>query len=140
MFIVGVLLCGRVQDHKEDARLRTRNTEAIKAICLEGAYIRRLHPTFDTDRLAGRLGRISDTLAADSLGGHEEAIAAVRALSESFLEMDRVGVSPEWIVGLKEQQALIVVNLMRADSNQRSTYLPGSPSGAADGRLGGVRA
>lgn len=38
--------------------------------------------------------------------------------------MDRLGVSPACIAVLKEEQALIVANLMRAASLQRIAFLP----------------
>lgn len=124
LFLVGLMVCGRVQDHKEVGRLRARNAAAVEAIRLEGAYIKRLHPTFDADGLAGRLGRISDTVAAASPGGLTEALAAVKALNEPFLEMDRLGVSPEYVVRLKREQALIRADLMRAAAIQQIAFPP----------------
>lgn len=123
-YLVGMVVCGRVQDHKEVARLRTRNAAAIEAIRLEGAYIKRLHPTFDADGLAGMLGRISATVAAASPDREQEALAALKALNGSFLEMDRLGVSPEYVVGLKQNQALIRADLMRGVAIGRVAFPP----------------
>lgn len=69
IFIVGLLLIGRVHDYKECERLCTKTVAAIAAIRLEGTYVKRFHPSFDTDRPASTLGQISDTLSAGSLGG-----------------------------------------------------------------------
>lgn len=107
---MGLLLIGRIRDYKECERLRTEAVAVIAAIRREGTYVKRFNPTFDIDRLAGTLGQISDPPGADSLGGRQAAITTVGELTESFLEMDRLGVSPECIVELKRGQGLIVAN------------------------------
>ena len=60
----------------------------------------------------------------DLLNGGDETIVAVERLTESFLEMDRLGVPPNYIARLKQEQALVVRNLMRAAYIQRIAFLP----------------
>lgn len=96
----------------------------MEAIYREGAYVKALHPDFDLDRLAATLGRIPHTLRADLLDDGQDTIATVEELTESFLEMDRLGVPPNYIARLKQEQALIVRNLLRAGYIQRIAFLP----------------
>lgn len=124
IFIVGLMLTGTMSDYKESERLPTETAASMEAIYREGAYVKALHPDFDLGRLAETLGRIPHTLRADLLGDGQETIATVEQLTESFLEMDRLGVPPNYIARLKQEQALIVRNLMRAAYIQRIAFLP----------------
>lgn len=124
IFIVGLMLTGTMSDYKESERLPTETAASMEAIYREGAYVKALHPDFDLGRLAGLLARIPHTLRADLIGDGQETIATVEELTESFLEMDRLGVPPNYIARLKQEQALIVRNLMRAGYIQRIAFLP----------------
>jgi len=124
IFIVGLMLTGTMSDYKESERLPTDTAASLEAIYREGAYVKALHPSFDLDRLAGILSRIPHTLRRDLLDGCDETIVTVERLTESFLEMDRLGVPPNYIARLKQEQALVVRNLMRAAYIQRIAFLP----------------
>ncbi len=124
IFIVGLMLTGTMSDYKESERLPTETAASMEAIYREGAYVKELHPEFDLDRLTNTLGWVQQTLRSDLLDGGRETIDTVEQLTESFLEMDRLGVPPNYIARLKQEQALIVRNLMRASYIQRIAFLP----------------
>ena len=124
IFIVGLMLTGTMSDYKESERLPTETAASMEAIYREGSYVKALHPTFDLDRLGATLGRIPHTLRSDLLEARQDTIATVEELTESLLEMDRLGVPPNYIARLKQEQALIVRNLLRAGYIQRIAFLP----------------
>lgn len=124
IFIVGLMLAGTMGDYKECERLPTETAAAMESIYREGAYVKELHPSFDLARLADTLARVPHTLHTDLIDGSRTTIAVVEQLTESFLEMDRLGVPPNYIARLKQEQALIVRNLMRVAYIQRIAFLP----------------
>ena len=124
IFIVGLMLTGTMSDYKESERLPTETAASLEAIYREGAYVKALHPEFDLGRLAATLERVPQTLRDDLLSGADETIRTVEELTESFLEMDRLGVPPNYIARLKQEQALIVRNLLRVAYIQRIAFLP----------------
>jgi hypothetical protein len=124
IFIVGLMLTGTMSDYKESERLPTDTAASIESIYREGVFVKERYPDFDLDRLAATLQQIPLTLRTDLLENGQETIAQVESLSESFLEMDRLGVPPNYITRIKQEQALIVRNVMRASYIQRIAFLP----------------
>jgi len=124
IFIVGMMLAGTMSDYKESERLPTETAASLESIFREGAYVKAQYPEFDLARLADTLAHIPHTLRDDLVDGTLHTIEAVERLTESFLEMDALGVPPNYIARLKQEQALIVRNLMRVSYIQRISFLP----------------
>lgn len=125
IFIVGLVLAGTMSDYKESERLPTETAAALEAIYREGAYVKEFHADFDLDRLAGTLAQVPHSLRADLVEGDTHTtIATIEALTDSFVEMERLGVPPNYIARLKQEQAVIVRNLMRVAYIQRIAFLP----------------
>lgn len=124
IFIIGLMLSGIMSDYKESERLPTDTAAAIETIYRDGAYVKELYPDFDLAGLTERLARIPHHMRADLLGGGKGTVEAAEDLTASFLEMDRLGVPPNYITRLKQEQALVVRNLMRAAYIQRISFLP----------------
>lgn len=123
-FIIALMLSGLMVDYKESERVPTEIASALESIYREGAYVKELHPSFDLDRLAATLSRIPHTLRDDLVQGTQRTIATVDQITESFLEMDRLGVPPNYIARLKQEQANTVRNLLRVSYVQRIDFLP----------------
>lgn len=123
-FIIALMLSGLMADYKESERVPTEIASALESMYREGAYLKQLHPTFDIDRLARTLSVIPHTLRDDLVHGTQNTIFTVEQLTDSFLEMDRLGVPPNYITRLKQEQANVVRNLMRVAYVQRIDFLP----------------
>jgi len=124
IFIIGLILAGTVGDYKESERLPTELAAALETIYREGAYVKKQHPTFRLDSLTDTIASIPHDLREDLVHGSENTIERVEQLSASFLEMERLGVAPNYIARLKQEQATIVRNLMRVAYIQRISFLP----------------
>lgn len=124
IFILGLMLSGTMSDYKESERLPTETAASLEAIYREGMYVKALHPEFNLDLLTERLGKIPSCLREDLIDGGKHSIVATEQLTDSFIEMDRLGVPPNYIARLKQEQAIIVRNLLRAGYIQRITFLP----------------
>lgn len=124
IFIVGMMLTGTMSDYKESERLPTEIAASLESVFREGAYVKEQHPSFDLARLAETLAHVPHTLRDDLVHGTTHTVETVERLTDSFLEMDALGVPPNYIARLKQEQAQIVRNLMRVSYIQRISFLP----------------
>lgn len=123
-FIIALMLSGLMSDYKESERVPTEIASSLESIYREGAYLAELYPQLDLDRIARTLAAVPHSLRDDLVQGTQSTIATVEQLTESFLEMDRLGVPPNYITRLKQEQANVVRNLLRVSYVQRIDFLP----------------
>ncbi len=125
IFIVSILLAGTLADYKESEKLPSEIAAALESIYAEGCYIRELHETFDLAELASTLQAVITSIRNDlATPGSRIALEAVSHLSDSFLELERLGVPPNYIVRLKQEQSTLRKNLLRLYHIQRIKFVP----------------
>ncbi len=124
IFIISLMLAGTMSDYKESEKVPTETASAMKSIYREGAYVKAFHPEFRLERLADVLAHLPHTFRDDLVHGTQHTIETVERLTDSFVEMERLGVPPNYIARLKQEQAVIVRNLMRVAYIQRISFLP----------------
>ena len=125
IFIISIILSGTIADYKESEKLPTEISSAVESIYQEGLYVTLSRKEFDLKRLRKHLTAILDSFKQD-LEGHEsrEALVPLARLSESFLEMEKLGVPPNYIARLKQEQSVIRKSIMRIYHIQRINFLP----------------
>jgi hypothetical protein len=125
IFIVSIVLAGTLADYKEAEKLPAEIAAAIESIHAEGCYVRGTHAEFDLGTLGQTLTNVVSALRNDlATQGARTAIGRLSELSGSFLEMERLGVPPNYIVRLKQEQAIIRKNLLRLYHIQRIDFIP----------------
>lgn len=125
IFVIGLLLAGTLADYKEAERMPAELTAALEAIHEDAVSIKEMTPAFDLDRLSASLSRVVTSLFDDLAGRHARScLAAVSDLSPSFVEMDRLGVPPNYIVRLRGEQSTIRKTIYRMYHIQRTVFLP----------------
>ena len=125
IFIVSIVLAGTLADYKEAERLPAEIAAAIESIHAEGRYVRESHAAFDLGALGQTLTNIVSALRVDlATPGSRTALVGVSDLSGSFLEMERFGVPPNYIVRLKQEQGIVRKSLLRLYHIQRIEFIP----------------
>lgn len=125
IFVVSILLAGVITDYKESDKLPSEISAAIEAIYEDGLYIKALKAKFNVDFLRQRLQEIIQSLKKDLDAEHSrEAITAVSKLTQSFLEMESLGIPANYIVRLKQEQSIIRKSLLRIHHIQRIRFAP----------------
>lgn len=129
IFIIGFLLSGIISDYKEAERIPAELRSSLENIWEEGKLFSRDRKEFELSKLKERLLAIirsfSKGLSHD--GGHyklEPCVASVNELSESFFEMEKLGMPPNYIVRLEGEQALLRRNVLRVYHIQATVFLP----------------
>ncbi len=125
IFIISIILSGLIADYKESEKLPNEIASAIENIYQEGLSISRSYKNFDIKKLRKNLTAILDSFMQD-LGTHNsrKALLPLENLAQSFQEMEQLGVPPNYIVRLKQEQGIIRKSILRIYHIQRINFLP----------------
>jgi hypothetical protein len=125
IFVVSILLAGVIADYKESDKVPSEISAAIEAIYEDGMYVKEIKPKFNLILLRQRLQGIIHSLKVDLESEHgSKAIAKGSLLSQSFLEMERLGIPANYIVRLKQEQSIIRKTLLRIHHIQLIRFAP----------------
>jgi hypothetical protein len=128
-FILGFLLSGLIADYKESERIPSELANNIEGIWQEGLLFKRTAQDFDIDLLRTRLLSIIDRLKEDvhikqKRSALTNTLKAVNELSESFFQMQQLGITANYLVRLKQEQSNMRRLVNRIYYIQRTQYIP----------------
>lgn len=125
IFIISIILSGTIADYKESEKLPTEISSAVESIYQEGLYVSRTHKDFDLKQLRTSLSSVLTFFKTDlEANSSREALIPLASLSDSFLQMEKLGVPPNYIVRLKQEQSIIRKSILRIYHIQRINFLP----------------
>lgn len=125
IFVIGLLVAGTLADYKEAERMPAEIRAALENIHQDGVAIGEWKGGFDVGRLRRSLADVVTAFMHDiSDARSRSCLAAVDALSSSFLEMERMDVPPNYIVRLRTEQGLLRRSVLRIYHIQRIAFLP----------------
>lgn len=125
IFVIGLIVAGTLADYKESEKMPAEITAALENVHEDCRSIRRTTPEFDLERVRKSLSGIVAALRKD-LGDptSRTCLDAINELSPSFLELERLGVPPNYIVRLRTEQGTVRKNVLRIYHIQRIEFLP----------------
>lgn len=126
IFVVALIVSGTLADYKEAERLPAEMAATLENILEDGLGISETVEGFDTDALRERLLRVVTGLKMDLVHGGQTrgALEAVDGLSPSFIELERLGVPPNYIVRLRTEQGNLRRMVLRIYQMQQTDFLP----------------
>jgi hypothetical protein len=125
IFVIGLIVAGTLSDYKESDRVPAELSAALENIYRDCVAIKETLPKFDLETLRERVLGIVSAFRADlSASGGRSCLAAIEALSPSFLELERLDVPANYIVRLRSEQGAIRKNVLRVYHVQRTEFLP----------------
>ncbi|MEM2138324.1 MAG: hypothetical protein QW568_04510 [Candidatus Anstonellaceae archaeon] len=129
IFVLGFLLAGILTDYKDAEKIPAELCSSLESIWEEGKYFGRNKQEFDLVSFRDRLTNIIQSFfkGLGHEGGHhklEECLRLVNMLSESFGEMETLGMPATSIVRLKNEQTALRRNISRVYYIQRTQFLP----------------
>lgn len=129
IFIIGFLLAGIITDYKEAEKIPAEFRAALENIWEEGVCFAKNKSSFNLPHHATRIRSVISTfltgLSHD--GQHHElepCVDAINTLSESFAEMEKLGMPPNYVVRLESEQATLRRIVLRVYHIQRTQFLP----------------
>lgn len=125
IFLFGLILAGTMADYKESEKIPAEIASACESIYAEGRSVKEAYSSFDLTALVDRLTAVIEGFMSD-VRDHDsrKALSALSRLSDSWLEMERTGIPPNYIVRLKSEESLIRRNILRVYYIQKINFLP----------------
>lgn len=123
-FVVGFLLSTTISDYKESERIPSEFSSVIENMYEDAEATHGSYPDFDLDAYRKQLGKISQSFASDVRKKKHATRLELHKLNKTFVEMEKAGVPPNYVVKLKQQQAQLLRVLFRVTYIQRITFIP----------------
>lgn len=125
IFVLGFLMSATIADYKEAERIPADVASAIENMSEDARSIAVNYPKFEIEPYLMQLRKVAKAFAGDVRNSKshqaERALAKLTSLSS---QMETAGVPANFIVKLKQQQALIVRHLYRVNYIQRIIFIP----------------
>lgn len=125
IFVIGFLLSATIADYKEAERIPAEAASAIENMRADVASIHVNYPKFDLQKYQDQLMAVTAAYSAD-IRSRKSQVAREELYKLSLLsaELEKADVPANFIVKLKQQQALLVRHLFRVNYIQRITFIP----------------
>lgn len=123
-FVIGFLLSTTMSDYKESERIPSEFSSVIENMYEDGYSIYKNYPKFDFETYKKQLERVASSFGTDVRHRKETTNLQIHKLSDSFAQMEKVGVPPNFITKLKQQQAQLTKSLLRVNYIQKITFIP----------------
>jgi len=128
-FICSFLLSGIISDFKEAEKMPTEIRASLENILEEASLLKKNKPTFDFEAIKKIIQLIVRSLFKGVSHEHnhmnlQPCLDAVNSLSNNFLEMEKVGILPNYLVRLKTEQGNLRKNILRIFHIQRTQFIP----------------
>lgn len=125
IFVVGIVLAGRLSDYEEAERAPSQLAGSLYAILRESEAIHAVWGRPQLPALRKRLVAVVSSLRSDiNLGNTRSCLKAVEGLSQSLIELDDSDVPSSYIALLRQEQAAMRTALLRVYHIQREEFLP----------------
>lgn len=125
IFLVSLLLAGTLADYKESEKMPAEIAGSLESIYEDGVSLHEANSGFHLAKLARSLRQVLSAVRFDlETPNSRSAILALSGVSGSFREMETLGVPPNHIVRLKQEQSSIRKSLLRIYHIQRTQFVP----------------
>jgi len=123
-FVIGFLLSTTMADYKESERIPSEFASIVENMYEDAYSIYRNYPKFDFVSFKDQLKKITTAFGNDVRYQKNTTNLQLHRLSDNFAEMEKIGVPPNFVVKLKQQQAQLIKSLFRVNYIQRITFIP----------------
>lgn len=125
IFVIGFLLSATIADYKEAERIPAEVSSAIENMYDDASSIYLNYPKFDVEAYHAQLEKVAAALTGDLRSSKSrQAQTQLRKLGTLNASMEKAGVPANFVVKLKQQQAILVRHLFRVNYIQRITFMP----------------
>lgn len=129
VFIVGFLLAGIIADYKEAEKVPAELRASLENIVEEGRVFRFTKNEFDERKMRANADDVVQNFfrGLSHEGNHNDLQPCLRSidlLSDSFLEMEKLGMPPNYVTRLKTEQGNLRRIVLRVYHMQRTQFIP----------------
>jgi len=126
LFLTGFILAGTLADYKESEKIPSEIAASLESILQEGQFVKKINSKFD---LVAHRKRLSDLIVSfkDDLknkGKTKKSLQYVSDISESMVEMEKLGIPAGYIARIKSEQSNLNKNMLRAFQIKETSFVP----------------
>jgi hypothetical protein len=124
IFVIGFILSATISDYKESERIPAEFASIVENMYEDAKEFHKAYPQFDLVLFRTNL---IDVLSAFRNGTRVNRKGARREISElnvSFGQMEKAGVPANFVVKLKQQQAILLKSMYRVNYIQKIKFIP----------------
>lgn len=123
-FVLGFLLSTTIADYKESERVPSEFSSILENMYEDAEATHAAYPKFNLEKFRQTLSEVAKSFAQGIRNKNHTARFDIHKLNSSFVEMEKAGVPPNYVVKLKQQQAQLLKILFRVTYIQRITFIP----------------
>lgn len=125
IFVLGFLMSATIADYKEAERIPADVASAVENMQEDVRSIAKNYPKFNAAAYDDQLKKVARAFAGDVRNSHSnQARRHISQLTQLNAQLEDAGVPANFIVKLKQQQAMILRQLHRVNYIQRITFIP----------------
>lgn len=129
VFIVGFLLAGVITDYKEAERFPAEMRASLESIVEEGRVFQLTKNEFDQKKMRANATEVVQNFfrGISHKGNHNDlqpCLHSIDSFSNLFLEMEKLGMPPNYVTRLKTEQANLRRIILRIYHIQRTQFIP----------------
>ncbi len=129
IFIISILLAGILADFKEAEKFPAEIRAILENILEEATLFHQKNKAFDLKKIHTTISQIVRLFfkGIDHEGDHHDldpCLNAINQLASSFLEMEQLGMAPNFLVRLKTEQGTLRKIILRIYQIQRTQFIP----------------
>jgi len=123
-FVLGFMLSSTHTDYKESEKLPTDLSTSIESIHNDGLLFKKRYKKFDVEELSDILAKIIILFKKDLIDHTKTSFFKTKELSIVFEKLEKLGLPPNYIVKLKQDQNIIIRITLRANYIQKIQPIP----------------
>jgi len=126
VFVIGFLLSATIADYKESERIPADIASILENMSEDALSIEENYPTFKASAYQEKLQAVAKGYLIDLRSSSRKSVTRTELhnLNTLHSHMETAGVPANFIVKLKQQQALLLRHLFRVNYIQRITFVP----------------
>lgn len=124
VFVIGFILSATIADYKESEKIPSEFASTIQDIYDDSEAIHKAYSNFDLKLLHKSLISISKSFRSGTRSNRSQLRRDIGELHKIFMQMEKAGVPPNFVVKLKQQQSQLLKNLYRVNYIQRISFIP----------------
>lgn len=124
IFVIGFVLSATIADYKESERIPAEFASTVENMYEDAKEIHKQHSKFDLDVFRKDLIEVLGAFREGTRVKRKGVRREIAELNHTFGDMERAGVPANYVVKLKQQQAVLLRNMYRVNYIQKIKFMP----------------
>lgn len=124
IFVIGFVLSATIADYKESERIPAEFASTVENMYEDAREIKKHYKDFDLGQFRKNLIDVLGSFREGTRVNRKGARREIADLNITFGEMEKAGVPANFIVKLKQQQAILIRSMYRVNYIQKIKFIP----------------